>query len=101
MINSDRSCLRQYLDLPQICSDKVLSAIYVSCASSLTIVKNKPNGQFKLGFDPQSIKAFMHDLSIRKVPGVGRVNERLLDSIGIKVQIPFHRVIQITHMSNI
>ena len=27
----------------------------------------------------------MHDLSIRKVPGVGRVNERLLESIGIKV----------------
>ena len=28
----------------------------------------------------------MHDLSIRKVPGVGRVNERLLESIGIKVR---------------
>ena len=27
----------------------------------------------------------MHDLSIRKIPGVGRVNERLLESIGIKV----------------
>ncbi|KAI0744213.1 DNA/RNA polymerase [Daedaleopsis nitida] len=46
--------------------------------------KNKPNGQFKLDFEPQAIKAFMHDLSIRKVPGVGRVNERLLESIGIK-----------------
>ncbi|RPD54731.1 DNA/RNA polymerase [Lentinus tigrinus ALCF2SS1-7] len=46
--------------------------------------KNKPNGQFKLDFEPEAIKAFMHDLSIRKVPGVGRVHERLLDSIGIK-----------------
>lgn len=27
----------------------------------------------------------MRDLSIRKIPGIGRVNERLLDSIGIKV----------------
>ena len=27
----------------------------------------------------------MHDLSIRKVPGIGRVNERLLEAIGIKV----------------
>ncbi len=27
----------------------------------------------------------MRDLPIRKIPGVGRVNERLLDSIGIKV----------------
>ncbi len=47
--------------------------------------QNKPNGQFKLEFEPEVIKAFMHDLSIRKVPGVGRVHERLLDSIGIKV----------------
>ncbi|KAI0779356.1 DNA/RNA polymerase [Fomes fomentarius] len=46
--------------------------------------KNKPNGQFKLDFERQAIRAFMHDLSIRKVPGVGRVNERLLESIGIK-----------------
>jgi hypothetical protein len=27
----------------------------------------------------------MRDLSIRKIPGIGRVNERLLESIGIKV----------------
>ncbi|KIJ67784.1 hypothetical protein HYDPIDRAFT_107278 [Hydnomerulius pinastri MD-312] len=46
--------------------------------------KNKPNGQFHLSFDRDSIKEFMHDLSIRKVPGVGRVHERLLDAIGIK-----------------
>ncbi|KAL4251432.1 DNA polymerase kappa [Abortiporus biennis] len=46
--------------------------------------KNKPNGQFKLDFNAEAIKSFMKDLSIRKVPGVGRVNERLLDSIGIK-----------------
>ncbi|KAG1746123.1 IMS-domain-containing protein [Suillus lakei] len=46
--------------------------------------KNKPNGQYPLPFDCTSIKAFMHDLSIRKVPGVGRVNERLLEALGIK-----------------
>jgi len=46
--------------------------------------KNKPNGQFQLAFDSKVIKAFMHDLSIRKVPGIGRVNERLLEAIGIK-----------------
>jgi len=27
----------------------------------------------------------MKDLSIRKVPGIGRVSERLLDSVGVKV----------------
>lgn len=38
-----------------------------------------------LEFTSSAIIAFMHDLSIRKIPGVGRVNERLLESIGIKV----------------
>ena len=38
-----------------------------------------------LQFGSVEIKAFMKDLPIRKIPGVGRVNERLLDSIGIKV----------------
>src|ERR1700721_1610072 len=46
--------------------------------------QNKPNGQFQLDFDPKVIKEFMRDLSIRKVPGIGRVNERLLEAIGIK-----------------
>ena len=31
----------------------------------------------------------MRDLPIRKIPGIGRVNERLLDSIGVKVLAPF------------
>ena len=47
-------------------------------------VKNKPNGQFHLPFEREAITAFMHDLPIRKIPGIGRVNERMLDSIGIK-----------------
>ncbi|GLB37670.1 putative impB/mucB/samB family protein [Lyophyllum shimeji] len=46
--------------------------------------KNKPNGQFELPFEKDAILSFLSDLSIRKVPGVGRVNERLLESIGIK-----------------
>ena len=32
----------------------------------------------------------MRDLPIRKIPGIGRVNERLLDSIGVKVLRRFH-----------
>ncbi|KAH9046045.1 IMS-domain-containing protein [Lactarius hengduanensis] len=46
--------------------------------------KNKPNGQFHLPHTPDAIKEFMHGLSIRKIPGVGRVKERLLESIGVK-----------------
>ena len=51
----------------------------------LTYYQNKPNGQFMLDFEPEAVKAFMKDLPIRKIPGVGKVNERLSDSIGIKV----------------
>ncbi|KAF8070684.1 IMS-domain-containing protein [Lyophyllum atratum] len=47
--------------------------------------KNKPNGQFELAFDKPSILSFLHDLPIRKIPGIGRVNERLLEAIGIKM----------------
>jgi hypothetical protein len=32
----------------------------------------------------------MRDLPIRKIPGVGRVSERLLDSIGVKVRCVSH-----------
>jgi hypothetical protein len=31
--------------------------------------------------------AFMHELPIRKVPGIGRVNERLLEAIGVKASL--------------
>ncbi|KAH7874546.1 uncharacterized protein C8R40DRAFT_1272652 [Lentinula edodes] len=45
--------------------------------------KNKPNGQFHLPPDSQTIKDFMVDLPVRKVPGIGRVHERMLESIGV------------------
>ena len=48
--------------------------------------KNKPNGQYFLRPDAETIRLFMKELSIRKLPGVGRVNERLLESIGIKAR---------------
>ncbi|KAL5327848.1 hypothetical protein ACEPPN_005554 [Leptodophora sp. 'Broadleaf-Isolate-01'] len=45
---------------------------------------NKPNGQFQLPIDRNSIMAFMRDLPTRKVNGIGRVFERELDAIGVK-----------------
>ncbi|KAI0705092.1 hypothetical protein C8T65DRAFT_653194, partial [Cerioporus squamosus] len=91
-------CDEGYLNITPYCEEHSLTA--EDCVSQMRQVvyeetkltvsagiapnKNKPNGQFKLNFEPEAIKAFMHDLSIRKVPGVGRVHERLLDSIGIK-----------------
>jgi DNA polymerase kappa len=46
--------------------------------------KNKPNGQFMLPRDRNSIMAFMRDLPTRKVNGIGRVFERELDAVGVK-----------------
>ena len=46
--------------------------------------KNKPNGQFQIPLDRESISRFTHNLSIRKIPGIGRVTERVLESMGVK-----------------
>ncbi|OQE35152.1 hypothetical protein PENCOP_c014G01422 [Penicillium coprophilum] len=45
---------------------------------------NKPNGQFQLPNEREAIMAFMRDLPVRKVNGIGRVFERELESIGVK-----------------
>ncbi|TIA93002.1 hypothetical protein E3P81_01166 [Wallemia ichthyophaga] len=45
--------------------------------------KNKPNGEYTMQFSLDAVRAFMKDLPIRKVPGIGRINERLLQSLGI------------------
>lgn len=44
---------------------------------------NKPNGVFELANDKESIMMFMHKLPTRKVPGIGRVTERILQSFSI------------------
>lgn len=46
--------------------------------------RNKPNGQFRVPNDKDTIMEFMKDLPVRKVNGVGRVFERELDAVGIK-----------------
>ncbi|CAO3613722.1 unnamed protein product [Cunninghamella blakesleeana] len=44
---------------------------------------NKPNGQYFLPIDRNSIMEFTRNLSLRKVSGVGRVTERVLQSLGV------------------
>jgi DNA polymerase kappa len=46
--------------------------------------KNKPNGQFFLPSDRQTVMDFMKTMPTRKVNGIGRVFERELDAIGVK-----------------
>ncbi|XP_063819884.1 DNA polymerase kappa [Pseudophryne corroboree] len=45
--------------------------------------KNKPNGQYVIPHDRQAVMDFIKDLPIRKVPGVGKVTEKMLRALGI------------------
>jgi len=44
---------------------------------------NKPNGQTILPNDEVEILKFMRDLPVRKIPGVGKVNEHILAGLNI------------------
>ncbi|XP_068104869.1 DNA polymerase kappa isoform X2 [Hyperolius riggenbachi] len=45
--------------------------------------KNKPNGQYIIPHDRQAVMDFIKDLPIRKVPGIGKVTEKMLQALGI------------------
>ncbi|WFD00887.1 DNA-directed DNA polymerase [Malassezia yamatoensis] len=44
---------------------------------------NKPDGQYILPANRSDILAFMQNLSVRKVPGIGHVTERILDAFQV------------------
>ena len=44
---------------------------------------NKPNGQHELKPDPDEIMKFVSDLHIRKVGGIGNVQEQMLKGVGV------------------
>jgi nucleotidyltransferase/DNA polymerase involved in DNA repair len=67
-----------------------LASITMSDQASITQIcsdRNKPNGQFELTFEGAEIRKFMRDLPIRTIPGIGRVHERVLKSMGVDVGI--------------
>lgn len=45
--------------------------------------KNKPNGQYRIPSDRQAVMDFVKDLPIRKVPGIGKVTEKMLKALEI------------------
>ncbi|XP_078531358.1 DNA polymerase kappa isoform X2 [Lissotriton helveticus] len=45
--------------------------------------KNKPNGQYRIPSDRQAVMDFIKDLPIRRVPGIGKVTEKMLKALGI------------------
>ena len=58
---------------------------------------NKPNGQFALLSTKQEVVRFVRELKIRKIPGIGRVTEKLLHGIGVSnVQHMWERRIELS-----
>ena len=101
------SCDEAYLNLTEYCKehhltpeeavsqmrahvyDKAKITVSAGIAANAKLAKvcsniNKPNGQFLLPSDRQTIIDFMKTLPTRKVNGIGRVFERELDAIGVK-----------------
>ncbi|KIY74363.1 IMS-domain-containing protein [Cylindrobasidium torrendii FP15055 ss-10] len=107
------SCDEAYLNVTGYCKEHGITAeecvsemrakveeetkltVSAGIAPNKMLAKNKPNGQYCLPFEREAIMDFMNKLSIRKIPGIGRVNERLLESIGIKTcgDIYIHRAV--------
>ncbi|KAF2132045.1 DNA polymerase kappa [Dothidotthia symphoricarpi CBS 119687] len=101
------SCDEAYLNLTQYCQEHSMSpeeavsqlraevhektglTVSAGIAANAKLAKicsniNKPNGQFLLQSDRQTIMDFMKTMPTRKVNGIGRVFERELDAIGVK-----------------
>ncbi|NWI56881.1 POLK polymerase, partial [Calyptomena viridis] len=45
--------------------------------------RNKPNGQCRIAPERRAVLDFLKDLPIRKVPGIGKVTEKMLKALGI------------------
>lgn len=55
----------------------------VGIAANMTIAKicsdmRKPNGQFEVACTREAVMAFVQDLPIRKIPGIGKASTNLL-----------------------
>ncbi|XP_043563330.1 DNA polymerase kappa [Chiloscyllium plagiosum] len=44
---------------------------------------NKPNGQYRIPAERDAVMDFIKKLPIRKVPGIGKVTEKMLNALGI------------------
>ncbi|KAL9937831.1 hypothetical protein V8E36_003376 [Tilletia maclaganii] len=96
-----------YLDITDYCTQHQMTAeqvvtqlrnevqeetgltVSVGIGASKTLAKicsdrNKPNGQYAVAHDRQTIMNFMHDLPVRKIPGIGRVTERILSAVNVQ-----------------
>lgn len=71
---------------------RIFEATQLTCSAGIACNKmlakissdlNKPNGQTYLKPDKEELMKFMNNLSVRKIPGIGRMTEMTLASLGI------------------
>ncbi|KAJ3844174.1 DNA/RNA polymerase [Lentinula raphanica] len=102
------SCDEAYLNITEYCEQHNVTAeecvsemrrlvqeeTKLTVSAGIAPNRNKPNGQYYLPPESQAIRDFMVDLPVRKVLGIGRVHERMLESIGVTTcgDIFTHRV---------
>ncbi|KAJ3724859.1 hypothetical protein C8R42DRAFT_695358 [Lentinula raphanica] len=91
------SCDEAYLNITEYCEQHNVTA--EECVSEMRrLVQEETKLTVSAGIAPnrtsQAIRDFMVDLPVRKVPGIGRVHERMLESIGVTTcgDIFTHRV---------
>eukprot|EP01083_Nonionella_stella_P126069 381396_1 len=80
-------------DVAKEIRDKIVNATQLTASAGVACNRmlckigsdmNKPNGQFILESDGEIIKQFMRTLNVRKIPGIGKVTQRILKEIGVK-----------------
>lgn len=73
---------------------KVLAGTGLTCSAGIgptTMIakiaadQNKPNGQYLVANRREEVLEFIHSLKVRKVPGIGKVTEKLLND-GFKIE---------------
>ena len=66
---------------------KLTASAGISCNRMLAKIcsdMNKPNGQYLLKSNKDDVNQFMKTLNIRKIPGIGKVTQRILNEIECK-----------------
>ncbi|EFA77168.1 UMUC-like DNA-repair protein [Heterostelium album PN500] len=80
------------LEMARLCQSKIFERTTLTCgvgvAPSPLLAKlcsevNKPNGYFVLDKDETKMKEFLARTSIKKVPGIGKLRQQLLESLGL------------------
>lgn len=80
-------------DLCMEIRQKILQKVKISASAGIACNRllakicsdvKKPNNQFQLDSNPETIMTFMRDLPIRKINGVGKVTEYMLNALGVE-----------------